>query len=205
MCLRWGQLIVAVVVQNIEQNRVSVCTYILVKFYQGSWPQVTCNCIIPAIELVVHGVDTLSSRSYRLTVKEDEREKQQDSQTRKVETGGGMNGKGVFESRLALWWCCWLQWAFPFATKRQCFLIFPNIVLICCLCHCRNFVRISVYGNTVCVPTGVYSKGLSVNAGPEYCMSVSQPAVLLMTPELSWTSKVSFAFFLSIIYVPFLV
>lgn len=66
-------------------------------------------------------------------------------------------------------------------------------------------MRISVYGNTVCVPTGVYSKGLSVNAGPEYCMSVSQPAVLLMTPELSWTSKVSFAFFLSMIYVPFLV
>eukprot|EP00069_Balaena_mysticetus_P010946 bmy_20833T0 len=90
-----------------------------------------------AIELVVHGVDTLSSRSYRQP-KEDEREKQQDNRTRKVETGGRMNGKGVFESRLAL----------------------------------RNFVRISVYGNTVCVPTGVYSKGLSVNAGPEYCMSV---------------------------------
>ena len=61
----------------------------------------TCNYIIPAIELVVHGVDTLSSRSYR-QAKEDEREKQQDNQTRKVETGGGMNGKGVFESRLAL-------------------------------------------------------------------------------------------------------
>lgn len=64
---------------------------------------------------------------------------------------------------------------------------------------CENF---SIWKHRPC-SNWCISKGPRIIPGPKYCMSVSQPATYLMTSKISWTSKVSFAFFLSTMNAPF--